>query len=69
MAPKPKAAFSRQNAALSIWQHQPVFVMLDMFLLYQLAQRPLQAMARRWVCRGIAHVTRGEVRCPECRKD
>jgi hypothetical protein len=43
--------------------------MLDMYLLYQLARRPLHAMARRWVCRGLAHVTRGDVRCPECRKD
>jgi hypothetical protein len=42
--------------------------MLDMYFIYQLARRPLHAMARKWVCRGIAHMTEGEVVCPECRQ-
>ncbi len=32
---------------------------------YQLARQPLHAMADGRVCRGIAHVTRGAVVCPE----
>lgn len=42
--------------------------MLDMYLIYQLARRPLHAMARRWVCRGLFHATKGSYRCPECSK-
>jgi hypothetical protein len=42
--------------------------MIEVYYMARLAQRPLRAMARRWVCRGLSRVTRGEVRCPECRQ-
>ena len=32
----------------------------------QLARNPLQAMTRRWWCRGLYRATRGKRRCPEC---
>ncbi|MDB5504209.1 MAG: hypothetical protein JWR89_4111 [Tardiphaga sp.] len=40
--------------------------MLDIYFIYQLARRPIHAIARRWMCRGLHRVTRGEYRCPEC---
>jgi hypothetical protein len=40
--------------------------MLDMYLIYQMARRPIHAMARQWVCRGLHRVTKGEYCCPEC---
>jgi len=40
--------------------------MLDVYFIYQLARRPLHAMARRWICRGLYRVSRGGYRCPEC---
>jgi hypothetical protein len=44
------------------------FAMLDMILMYQLARDPVQAVARRWYCRGLSRATRGKRRCPECTK-
>ena len=40
--------------------------MLDMYFIYQMARRPIHAIARKWVCRGLHRVTNGEYRCPEC---
>ena len=42
--------------------------MIEVYYLVRLARQPLQAMARRWFCRGIHHVTKGEYECPECRE-
>jgi hypothetical protein len=41
--------------------------MLDILLFAQLARNPMQAIARRWYCRGLFRATRGRRRCPECR--
>lgn len=41
-------------------------MMLDLYFIYQVARRPIQAIARKWACRGLYHVTKGEYRCPEC---
>jgi hypothetical protein len=61
------AAFSLQDAALSMsGLHDSI--MLDMYFIYQLAQRPIRAIARKWMCRGLYRVTKGEYRCPECRQ-
>jgi hypothetical protein len=43
-------------------------IMLDMYLIYQIARRPIRALARKWMCRGLHRVTQGEYRCPECRQ-
>jgi hypothetical protein len=40
--------------------------MIEVMFMYQLARRPIQAIARKWVCRGLHRVTTGEYRCPEC---
>ena len=40
--------------------------MIEVMFMYQLARRPIQAIARKWVCRGLHRVTKGEYRCPEC---
>jgi hypothetical protein len=40
--------------------------MLDIYFIYQLAPRPIHAIARRWMGRGLHRVARGEYRCPEC---
>jgi hypothetical protein len=40
--------------------------MIEILLMAQLARNPLQAIARRWYCRGLFRATRGQRRCPEC---
>jgi len=42
--------------------------MVEILFIAQLARRPLQAMARRWWCRGLFRASRGQRRCPECTK-
>jgi hypothetical protein len=44
------------------------FVMIELLFIYQLARNPVQAIARRWYCRGLFHATRGQRRCRECKK-
>ena len=39
--------------------------MIEMLFIYQLARNPLQAMARRWYCRGLFRASRGRRHCPE----
>jgi hypothetical protein len=41
------------------------FAMIEMLFIYQLARNPMQAMARRWWCRGLFRASRGKRRCPE----
>jgi hypothetical protein len=50
--------------------HLPVvattdLVMLEIIFIYQLAQKPLQAMARLWWCKGLFRASRGQRQCPE----
>jgi hypothetical protein len=40
--------------------------MVEILFMAQLVHRPLQAMARRWYCRGLFQVTRGRLHCAEC---
>jgi hypothetical protein len=42
--------------------------MIEMLFIYQLARNPVQAVARRWWCRGLYRASRGKRRCPECNK-
>jgi hypothetical protein len=41
--------------------------MIEVLYMVQLARTPLQAIARKWFCRSIHHVTRGVYERPECR--
>ncbi|CAN5310046.1 hypothetical protein BH11PSE4_BH11PSE4_10640 [soil metagenome] len=41
--------------------------MIEVLYMVQLARTPVQAIARRWFCRSIHHVTKGGYQCPECR--
>jgi hypothetical protein len=43
-------------------------VMIELLFIYQLARNPVQALARRWYCRGLFRATRGQRRCRECKK-
>ena len=43
------------------------FAMIEMLFIYQLARRPVQAVARRW-CGSLFRATRGKRRCPESTK-
>ncbi|WP_407158830.1 hypothetical protein [Bradyrhizobium sp. STM 3557] len=40
--------------------------MLELFMIINMARSPLQAMARRWYCKGLFRATRGQRRCAEC---
>jgi hypothetical protein len=40
--------------------------MIEILFIYQLARNPVQAIARRWWCRGLFRASRGKRRCPEC---
>jgi hypothetical protein len=42
------------------------FAMIEILFIYQLARNPVQAVARRWWCRGLYRASRGRRRCPEC---
>src|SRR5262249_51997362 len=61
---------SRQALAPRAWRHMRVGVydMVEMLFMAQLVRRPLQALARRWWCKGLLRATRGQRRCPECTK-
>jgi hypothetical protein len=37
--------------------------MVEILMMAQLAQRPLQAIARRWYCRSLFRATRGRHGC------
>jgi hypothetical protein len=66
MADATGAAFSLVNAAPSIRLGRRI-AMIEILFIYQLARRPLRAMARRWWCRSLFRASRGKRRCPECR--
>jgi hypothetical protein len=64
-------------AAFKVVSAAPIFppgwgkmgcAMIEMLFIYQLARNPLQAIARRWYCRGLFRATRGRRRCPESTK-
>jgi hypothetical protein len=40
--------------------------MLDLLMMAQMAQNPLQAIARRWYCKSLYRASRGQRRCAEC---
>jgi hypothetical protein len=40
--------------------------MIEFLFIYQLARNPLQAMARRWYCRGLYRASRGKRHCSGC---
>jgi hypothetical protein len=44
------------------------FAMIEILFIYQLARKPMQAVARRWWCRSLFRATRGKRRCRECTK-
>ncbi len=67
MADATVAAFSFGDAA-PFARGTRTFAMLEMLFIYQLARKPMQAVARRWWCRSLFRVSRGRRRCPECTK-
>jgi hypothetical protein len=42
------------------------FAMIEILFIYQLAHKPVQALSRRWWCRGLFRATRGRRRCAGC---
>jgi hypothetical protein len=42
--------------------------MIEILFIYQLAFKPVQAIARRWYCRNLVRASRGRLRCPESTK-
>jgi hypothetical protein len=62
------AAFSFTNAAPFVRPGNGGLAMLEIVFIYQLAQRPLRAMARLWWCRGLFRASRGRHQCPEYSK-
>ena len=42
--------------------------MVELFYVAQMFRNPLEALARRWYCRGLFRATRGARRCAECTK-
>jgi len=62
------AAFSLAKAAPFVRPGTADFAMLEIVFIYQLAQRPLRAMARLWWCRGLFRASRGRHQCPEYSK-
>jgi hypothetical protein len=66
MADATRAAFSSGNAAHICRVRTMDVAMIEMLFMYQLARKPLQAVARRWWCRSLFRASRGRRRCPEC---
>jgi len=64
MADPMRAAFSLVNAAPFLAETD--FAMIEILFIYQLARRPVRAVARRWWCRSLFRASRGKRRCPEC---
>ncbi|MGA7994750.1 MAG: hypothetical protein WCA28_07540 [Bradyrhizobium sp.] len=66
MADTMGAAFSSVNAAPFVAVGTTDFAMIEILFIYQLARKPVQAVARRWWCRSLFRASRGKRRCPEC---
>jgi hypothetical protein len=67
MADPTWAAFSFGDCRpISQWEDDGHFAMIEFLFIYQLARNPMQAVARRWWCRGLYRASRGRRRCPEC---
>jgi hypothetical protein len=66
MADAIRAAFTFVNAAPFIFMGATDFAMIEILFIYQLTRKPVQAVARRWWCRGLFRASRGKRRCPEC---
>jgi hypothetical protein len=41
--------------------------MLELLMIANMASSPLQVIARRWYCKGLFRVTRGQRHCEGCR--
>jgi hypothetical protein len=68
MADTIAAAFSYQNAALSIPSGTMDIGMIEILFMAQAVRNPLQAIARRWWCRSLYRASRGQRRCAGCTK-
>jgi hypothetical protein len=68
MADAKWAAFSYVSAALFHLPRKDI-TMVEILMMAQLAQKPLQAMARRWYCRSLFRATRGARGCAESTAD
>jgi hypothetical protein len=69
MADTSGAAFSFcQRRPMCPFQGMTTFAMIEILFMYQLARRPLRAMARRWWCVSLYRATRGQRHCAECTK-
>jgi len=66
MAGAMRAAFTFVNAAPFIVARATGLAMIEILFMYQLARKPVQAVARRWWCRSLFRASRGKRRCPEC---
>jgi hypothetical protein len=66
MADATRAAFTYVNVAPFIAMGTTDFAMIEILFIYQLAHKPVQAVARRWWCRSLFRASRGKRRCPEC---
>jgi hypothetical protein len=64
MADASRAAFSSGNAAPFVCWAATELAMIEFLFIYQLARNPLQAIARRWYCRGLYKASRGRRKCP-----
>jgi hypothetical protein len=65
MADAMRAAFSSMSAAPFFRQGTTDSAMIEILFIYQLARKPVQAIARRWWCRSLFRASRGRRRCPE----
>jgi hypothetical protein len=68
MADAISAAFSFEDAAISVPSGTMDIGMIEILFMAQAVRNPLQAIARRWWCRSLFRASRGQRRCPECPK-
>jgi hypothetical protein len=68
MADAMRAAFSSSECRPISIAGTMDFAMIEILFIYQLARKPVQAVARRWWCRSLFRATRGKRRCRECTK-
>ncbi|HKS19910.1 MAG TPA: hypothetical protein VJS63_11960 [Bradyrhizobium sp.] len=69
MADTMRAAFLQSDCRPSInHRERRNMTMVELFYVAQMFRNPLEALARRWYCRGLFRATRGARRCAECTK-
>jgi hypothetical protein len=64
MADTSWAAFSSRECRPYAFGAATDLAMIEFLFIYQLARNPLQAIARRWYCRGLYKASRGRRQCP-----